>query len=188
MAMDVVAHHYVRRQRTDPDASYGFQGILHIGGSLAFVYVQVLLDQFQYRLSSTHMAGRAPAHPDNFSAPWLSVKLGVEANHPLHLTGEEPQAPGYERYGLRRDIAELALNPLQQRYHGPLLLAAFGDNSIYTGQFSLCDCFIFVHRATAILPFMLGAPEAYPVLLPRHSSLLLPCMLSAKAILFLGLG
>ena len=132
VAVDVVANDYVRGQGADADAGYRLQCVFQIGGSLTFVYIQVLLDQFQYRLPSPNMTSCSPADSNNFFATWLGVELGIEANNPLHLTGEEPQASGYERDRLGRDISELTLDSLQQRYHRPPLLAIFGNDGVYS--------------------------------------------------------
>ena len=132
MAMDVVADDYVRSQGAVPNAGYSLQRIFLIRSSLTLVYIQVLSIQFQYRLPSPNMTSCSPADSNDFFAARLSVELGVEANHPLHLTGEEPQISGYERYRLGRDISELTLDLLEQRYHRPPLLAVFGNDGSYS--------------------------------------------------------
>jgi len=108
--MNTVSDDYVGGQGTDADAGHGFQGVFHIRGSLAFFYIQVLLNQFQYRLPSPHVASCPPTNSDHFSALWLSIELGIKTNNSLHLTGEKPQASGYNRDRLRRDISDLILD------------------------------------------------------------------------------
>ena len=131
MTMDMIINDHIRCQSTNADAGYGFQGVFKIRASFALIYPQALSNQFQYRLSSSHVAGCPPADSDDFSAPWLSVKLSIKTDHALYLTRRKPQTSGYERYRLRRDISELTLDFLQQRYHRPLLLTIVGNDGIY---------------------------------------------------------
>jgi len=131
MAMNVVSDDHIGGQGTNADASDGLQGVFQIRAGLSLFYTQVLFDKFQYCLPSPNVAGCPWTDSDQLSPAGLRIELRVESNHRFYLAGEKPQGSGYERYGLRRDIAELSLNLLEQRYQGPLLVTMFGDDGTY---------------------------------------------------------
>ena len=82
---------------------------------------QLFLDNPQNPSAAPDMTGRSPTDLDQISASRGGMKLGIEGENALYLTGRDPQGFGDKRNGLLRDITETLLDLLEDRNQGFLI-------------------------------------------------------------------
>jgi len=88
MPVGVFADDQIRCQGANADARHGLQRVLHIGCGLPLFNTEMLLNQFENGLTTAHMTRGTAADPDHLFASGCGVKLFIEADDTLDMSGE----------------------------------------------------------------------------------------------------
>ena len=76
--VDLVVDHHHRGQRAGAEAGHGLEGVFEVGGRLAVLDAQDLLDFVEQPGRALDVASGAPAHLDDVAADRRELELGVE--------------------------------------------------------------------------------------------------------------